>query len=283
MLPTPSTSHVAFDTIYEPAEDSYLFLDTLSDLEESIWLSERFSLEQPGQRNGPLPTSASSPSPVIVEVGTGSGVILGFLAANCKTIIGRSDILTIGTDVNRNACSATRQTVKVAIADKYAEESFGAAPANKQEANTKASTPIQPLAVITGDLCSSLRPGMVDILLFNPPYVPTPELPHLPSPSEATSSTSGMSRFEMESYLLSLTYAGGEHGMETTNRLLDSIPQILNPERGVAYVLLCAQNKPQEVMGRINGWGNGWKTEIAGRSGVKAGWERLVIIRIWRD
>ena len=27
MLPTPDTSHVSFDTIYEPSEDSYLFLD----------------------------------------------------------------------------------------------------------------------------------------------------------------------------------------------------------------------------------------------------------------
>ncbi|EGD87067.1 hypothetical protein H112_05589 [Trichophyton rubrum D6] len=283
MLPTPSTSHVAFDTIYEPAEDSYLFLDTLSDIDESTWLSGRFSPGAFDQGNGPLPTSTTSPSPVVVEVGTGSGVILGFLAANCKAILGRSDILTIGTDVNRKACSATRQTVKVAISDKYSEENFRATPANKEGTNAKVPKPVQPLAVITGDLCSPLRPGMVDILLFNPPYVPTPELPRPPSSSEATSSANGMSKFEIESYFLSLTYAGGEHGMEITDRLLDSIPHVLNPERGVAYVLLCAQNKPQEAMDRINGWGNGWKTEIAGRSGTKAGWERLVIIRIWKN
>ncbi|KAM5474291.1 S-adenosylmethionine-dependent methyltransferase [Microsporum audouinii] len=287
MLPTPSTSHVAFDPIYEPAEDSYLFLDTLSDLDEASWLSERFNSGSSGQRNGLNPPSANSPSPIILEVGTGSGVILGFIAANCKTILGRSDILTIGTDVNMKACSATRQTVKVAVMDKHSEENYRASALDENgvesSTNSRRPKPLQPLAVITGDLCSPFQPGIVDVLLFNPPYVPTPDLPHLPSPSDTASSSTKMSKFEMESYLLSLTYAGGENGMETTNRLLDSIPHILNSERGVAYVLLCAQNKPHEIMDRIKQWGDGWKADIVGRSGVKAGWERLVILRIWKD
>ncbi|KAK2832061.1 hypothetical protein FQN49_006892 [Arthroderma sp. PD_2] len=286
MLPTPSTSHVVFDTIYEPAEDSYLFLDTLSDPKETSWLSSRFNQEAVSQGSGcPLPGS-NSPPPIILEVGTGSGVILGFIAANCKSILGRADILTLGTDVNRNACSATRQTVKVAVTEKCEEERQMAASVDKGggiPADTKGPNSLQPLAVITGDLCSPLRQGTVDILLFNPPYVPTPELPHIPSPSDMTSSSSNMSKFEMESYYLSLTYAGGKLGMETTDRLLDSIPHVLNSKRGVAYVLLCAQNKPHEVMERIKGWGDGWETDIAGRSGVKAGWERLVILRIWKS
>ncbi|KAF3480362.1 N(5)-glutamine methyltransferase MTQ2 [Arthroderma uncinatum] len=289
MLPTPSTSHVAFDTIYEPAEDSYLFLDTLSDSKETSWLSSRFHTGAISKGAGYPSSGASSPPPIILEVGTGSGVVLGFIAANCKSILGRSDILTLGTDVNRNACSAARQTVKVAVTEKHAEEQQKQKPVthdeNESELSKTAKAPntLQPLAVILGDLCSPLRPGTVDILLFNPPYVPTPELPQLPSSSDMASDTSKMSKFEMESYFLSLTYAGGELGMETTNRLLDSIPHVLNPKRGVAYVLLCAQNKPHEVMERIKGWGDGWKTEIAGRSGVKAGWERLVIIRIWKS
>lgn len=70
--------------------------------------------------------------------------------------------------------------------------------------------------------------------------------------------------------------------METTNRLLDAIPAVLAPDRGVAYVLLCKQNRPEEVKERIQGWG-GWCAEMVGSSGMQAGWEKLVIMRIWRD
>lgn len=273
MLPTPSTSHVRFDTIYEPAEDSYLFLDTLSSSTETTWLSNRFN-------DSTSPTN--SPQPAVLEVGTGSGVVLAFVAANAGFIFGRSDILTLGTDANSNACLATQRTVNVAL-----DEDLQAIDRDCNENETIPSSPAPgplPLDVMTADLCAPLRAGIVDVLIFNPPYVPTQDLPHLPSPlNTEQSKTGGLSKFEMESYLLSLSYAGGESGMETTNRLLESVPHVLNTERGVAYVLLCAQNKPDEVMARIRSWGSGWATEIVGRSGEQAGWERLVIIRIWKE
>lgn len=69
--------------------------------------------------------------------------------------------------------------------------------------------------------------------------------------------------------------------METTDRLLDAIPSVLSV-RGVAYVLLCKQNKPDEVKDRVRAWG-GWQAETVGSSGMQAGWEKLVIVRIWKD
>lgn len=274
MLPTPSTSHVSFDTVYEPAEDSFLFLDTLSSASEAAWLSERFSPSSSSEP--PTKRQKTSPPPLVIEVGTGSGVVLAFAAANAKEIFGRRDILTLGTDVNRNACAATRQTVLTAIREKNG---------NENETAVSGGLSSHFLASLTADLCSPLRSQSVDVLLFNPPYVPTPELPPLPSEADVQKEE-GMSRsakFEHESYLLSLTYAGGGDGMETTNRLLDEVPNVLNPERGVAYVLLCAQNKPEEVKERIRAWGTGWMAETVGRSGVQAGWEKLVIVRIWRE
>lgn len=272
MLPTPSTSHVRFDTIYEPSEDSYLFLDTLSSTTETEWLSSRFN-SSPADAIYPL----NSPQPTVLEVGTGSGVVLAFAAANADVIFGRPDVITFGTDVNSNACLATRETVQVALSEKLQAQR------GNEDSNTpqrQQQTTTQLAAVMTADLCAPFRAGTVDVLIFNPPYVPTPELPDLPDSDE--SKTQKLSKFETESYLLSLTYAGGDCGMETTNRLLESVPQILSPDRGVAYVLLCAQNKPNEVISRIESWGSGWTAEIVGRSGVKAGWERLVIVRIWR-
>lgn len=259
MLPTPSTSHVPFDTIYEPSEDSYLFLDTLSSASESAWLSHRFT------------SSSPTPSPLLVEVGSGSGVVLAFAAANSQQIFGRRDVLALGTDVNRNACAATRETVVTAVAE-------------RQRAGASAKSLF--LASQAADLVSSLRENAVDVLLFNPPYVPTEELPQLPGPwleeDSLSRAKSREEKFEADSYFLSLTYAGGADGMVTTNRLLEAIPRTLDPVRGVAYVLLCRQNRPEEVVQRTKGWGDGWSAEVVGDSGGKAGWEKLVIVRIWR-
>lgn len=269
MLPTPDTSHVSFDTIYEPSEDSYLFLDTLSSASESNWLSERFQKHN----------STSDPVPLVVEAGTGSGIVLAFVAAQSQEIFGRRDIITLGTDVNRDACLATNKTVSTAL---KAQRESRETPAIEEGPSSTLQT--VHISSITGDLCSALRPGSVDVLLFNPPYVPTAELPKLPSAAQndpvTTQSMSRSAKFENDSYFLSLTYAGGADGMETTYRLLDAIPEILSP-RGVAYVLLCKQNRPDDVKERIRGWG-GWNAETVGSSGMQAGWEKLVIIRIWR-
>lgn len=241
MLPTPDTSHVSFATIYEPAEDSYLLLDTLSNPSEISWLRHRFK----------------STAPLTAEVGTGSGVVISFLAANAEHIFGQP-IISLGVDVNMNACKATRQTASKAVVDQSSESSY--------------------LASICGDLCSSLRPGSIDILIFNPPYVPSEELPAFPNATRVY-----RDKFEHESHLLALSYDGGEDGMETTNRLLAQMPAVLS-KAGAAYVLLCAQNKPSLVKESIRSLPNGpWLVETVGTSGKKAGWEKLQIVRIWRD
>ena len=240
MLPTPSTSHVTFDTIYEPAEDSYLLLDTLSSASETLWLHHRFPPE--------------SPVPLAFESGSGSGVVIAFLTAHAKTILGREDILTFAGDVNVNACHATKQTV------------------------TEAKTEHKSVAMFLGSSCSDLVSCLIknslDLVIFNPPYVPTSELPALPSAGQSPETS-----VESGSHLLSLSYAGGAQGMETTYRLLKALPEILSA-RGIAYVLLCAQNKPEVVKAFVR---SELKlcVETVGTSGATAGWERLQVIRIW--
>jgi release factor glutamine methyltransferase len=71
--------------------------------------------------------------------------------------------------------------------------------------------------------------------------------------------------------------------MVVTNRMLEQVPDLLREGRGVGYVLLCAQNKPEVVKQRIRAWGPGWMAETVGSSGKKAGWEKLVIVRIWKS
>ena len=251
MIPTPSTSHVNYNRVYEPAEDSYLLLDTLSAPAETAFLHDRCS-----------PTTVS---PLAVEVGTGSGVILAFIAANAERLFGRNDLATIGIDVNDFACRATADTLNLAIKE---------APSDQAAMFCDS---------INGDLLASLRPKSVDILVCNPPYVPTETLPNEDNLDDFADREDFASdeAFERDSRLLALAYAGGADGMEITNRLLDQLPEALS-DRGVAYILLCAQNRPEAVKERIRTWAGGWSAETVGSSGKKAGWEKLCILRIWR-
>jgi release factor glutamine methyltransferase len=254
MLPTPSTSHVCFDNVYEPAEDSYLLLDTLSEASQVAFLSERFS--------------KVTPPPLVLEVGTGSGVVLAFVTAQSLNIFGRKDVITLGTDINSFACRATAKTVETAR--------------REQLDLTHSSCAIFSNTIIA-DLASPIRHSVVDVLIFNPPYVPTEELPDTSNQeSYNIPTTSTATAFERDSHLLSLSYAGGIDGMETTNRLIEQLPQILRVRRGVAYILLCAQNKPLEVVERISAWGFGWCAEKVGDSRKKGGWEKLQVLRIWQ-
>ncbi|KAK3112872.1 S-adenosylmethionine-dependent methyltransferase [Teratosphaeriaceae sp. CCFEE 6253] len=245
MLPTPSTSHIDPNRIYEPAEDSYLLLDTLGSASEIAFLTTRFA--------------PATPAPLILEVGVGSGVVLAFVTAHAEHILGRADLLAVGTDVNRFACSAAAQTVRVAV-----DEQVRAGKSAGQFSDC-----------ITVDLATALRPGSVDVLIFNPPYVPSETLP------DAAESTSARDSFERDSHLLALSYAGGVDGMEATDRLLAQLPDVLS-KRGLAYVLLCKQNRPQVVLDRIRSWPGGWAAEVVGTSGKTAGWEKLCVLRIWK-
>ncbi|KAK7521690.1 uncharacterized protein IWZ02DRAFT_136285 [Phyllosticta citriasiana] len=254
MLPTPNTSHVSFDRVYEPAEDSFLLLDTLSSDNEKSFLSKRFD-----KRDG------HCGSPLVVEVGTGSGIVLAFIAQNTDILFQRNDVLTLGIDISAFACHATGETVATAI----------------QETRSRNPHPSVFLDAINADLLSPLKLGAVDVLIFNPPYVPTPALPDATKHDEYNQYAHKTS-FDQDSYLLELSYAGGSDGMETTNRLLDQLPSILHAQRGVAYVLLCAQNKPREVQARVRDWGADWDAEFVGSSGKTAGWEKLQVLRVWR-
>ncbi|KAI9897463.1 hypothetical protein N3K66_007319 [Trichothecium roseum] len=276
MLPTPDTSHVPYERVYEPAEDSFLLLDTLSSPSETHFLSNRF------RGHGQTTTAAA---PLVVEIGTGSGVVLAFLNAHAGPIFGTRAVLTAGVDLNPFACAATRRTVLGAAA----RDGPGTCGAH--------------LASLAGSLTSPLREGIVDVLVFNPPYVPTSEMPVRPEtypepPSSAATAASTISgggggggggtgtkttTFEDDSYLLALSYAGGKDGMETTEKVLEALPRTLS-RRGCAYVLLCAGNRPDEVKRRVEeGLGAPWRAVTVGTSGKTAGREKLQIVRIWRD
>ncbi|KAL9092425.1 MAG: hypothetical protein Q9159_000933 [Coniocarpon cinnabarinum] len=246
MLPTPNTDHIS-SSIYPPSEDSYLFLDALSAASERQYLTDRFR--------------RLHRTPLAVEIGTGSGLILASLTANAAAITGRQDLLTVGVDVNVEACRAGQVTV-----EKHCDEIC-----DGDDVQLGVN-----LGCITADLGSAIRPRTVDVLLFNPPYVP--------SDAVATyEKLEDLEPFDLQNTLLALATDGGADGMEVTDRLLAALSTVLGA-CGVAYVLLCRRNQPEQVVERVKAWqGSQWAAEVVRTSGRTGGLENLCIVRIARD
>ncbi|GAA5825896.1 hypothetical protein JCM11251_000043 [Rhodosporidiobolus azoricus] len=86
MIPTPLTNHLSardFESVYEPAEDTFILLDALEQDQELL-----------------------KGSTVCLEVGSGSGCVSAFLGAIC----GASSALYLCTDLNPPSTRATLQT-----------------------------------------------------------------------------------------------------------------------------------------------------------------------------
>ncbi|XP_017047544.1 methyltransferase N6AMT1 [Drosophila ficusphila] len=143
-----------------------------------------------------------------VEIGSGSGVIITALAKKLASFS-----LCLATDINPKACNATRRT------------------AVRNGAR---------LDSIRCNLADALRPQSVDVLLFNPPYVVTSdeELQTQQFDSHVESSTDPN---------LVFSWAGGQDGRRVTDILLKQLDDILSP-RGVLYILLLRENKPDEII-----------------------------------
>ncbi|ODV81062.1 putative methylase [Suhomyces tanzawaensis NRRL Y-17324] len=217
MLATPVVKDLNYDKVYEPAEDSFLLLDCFE--EQSLYLKSRFS----------------SNVPVVVEIGSGSGIVTTFLHQHILP-----ESVYIATDVNPHACETVLKTAKDNSATNYLVDSCQM------------------------DLTTAVRKQEVDVLVFNPPYVPAEEVPKVPETSE-------------DSTWLDLALLGGPDGMIITWKVLHSLDTILSP-KGAAYILFCARNKPDEVAEKMRALG--WDCEVVIHR--KAGWEVLSVIRFTR-
>jgi len=131
-----------------------------------------------------------------VEIGSGSGLSISFLSKELGTSVN-----CIATDINPEAAYATSRT------------------SNRNNGS------VQP--IITKYIEGTRLGGLVDVLIFNPPYVPTPseEIGVLPLPA---------------------SWAGGVNGMEVLTPVLESLDNILS-QKGVFYVILEEANQPKSV------------------------------------
>lgn len=169
--------------------------------------------------------------PLVLEIGSGSGIVSAFLQ---QSILPTS--LFICTDINELACTVTLETSRT---------------------NVTSSETI--LDTIRTSLTDGLRAQQFDLIVFNPPYVPT---------ESSEIDTAGS---------ISAAWAGGADGMDVTNQLLSRVSGLLSP-RGLFYLVTVARNKPEAIIRAAHDRG------IAGRSVLerRAGREKLVILRFHR-
>lgn len=227
-FPTPTTSSVDFSKVYEPAEDSFLFLDMLE--KDAPHIHSIFKNED--IKSSHSTTTQTLPA-IVLEIGTGSGIVSSFVQQN---ILPKSEGLYLTTDLNIHACRASLDTSKENGGCNYMD-------------------------TLRVSLADSIRPHLIDLLLFNPPYVPDEIVPQIPKTDD-------------DYEWLDLALLGGVDGMEITWKLLNDLDTILSP-KGMAYIIFCKRNKPEQVAQIMSN--RGWLANQIGER--KAGWE---ILSLWR-
>ena len=103
----------------------------------------------------------------------------------------------------------------------------------KSTAMMNGLSPDDDMRAIQCDLASELLENLennVDVLIFNPPYVPTPD--------EEVGSTTG----------IEASWAGGTDGRVVLDRALPQIARLLAYPHGVAYVVVVDDNYPERIM-----------------------------------
>lgn len=141
----------------------------------------------------------------VLEIGCGTGVSSIYLGLLLKAsgIVANLNV----TDINKDAIRIAKETAnRNGIADSI-------------------------FIARLGDLATPFLPemeGKIDVLIFNPPYVPT-------------------SDHEVASEGIEASWAGGKDGRAVFDRAVPQIVSLLARPHGVAYVITVDDNKPEEI------------------------------------
>ncbi len=156
----------------------------------------------------------------VLEVGTGSGFVSAVLLANLK------DIQLIATEINPHASRCAK---------------------------------INAVEVIRTDLFEGLRlrspEARFDLILFNPPYLPTSKEEKVPG-------------------WLNYAFDGGISGRDTLDRFLDEVKNYLKP-RGEILVLISSITGLDEVKEKMEKLG--FEADVIARK--KVSFEELLVVR----
>lgn len=166
---------------------------------------------------------------------SGSGCVITFLSTLLKSI---GPVFALATDINPNAVRATQCT---AMRNLVSIDS-----------------------VITS-MCQGVRlNGKVDVLIFNPPYVPTEEIIH--------------PRNNICDNIIDAAFAGGPNGRYWIDTFLPHVHGLLS-ETGTFWLVTIEQNNPRELMKIAQ---KNWNLKSVIAKERKAGFEMLYILKFWK-
>ncbi|KAK1557406.1 hypothetical protein Q3G72_024141 [Acer saccharum] len=168
-----------------------------------------------------------------MEVGCGSGYVITSLALMLGEEV--PGVQYIATDTNSHAVEVTRETLKAHGV--HAE-------------------------LINTDIASGLEKrlaGLIDVMVVNPPYVPTPE-------------------DEVGREGITSAWAGGENGRCVIDKILPIADKLLS-DRGWLYMVTLTTNNPSQICLQMRE--KGYASRIIVQRSTEE--ESLHIIKFWRD
>ncbi|RRT65455.1 hypothetical protein B296_00016869 [Ensete ventricosum] len=168
-----------------------------------------------------------------MELGCGSGYVISSLAIMLGEL--GCGVHYFATDINPNAAQVTRETLEAH--GLHAE-------------------------VISADIASGLQKrlaGMIDVVVVNPPYVPTPEE-------------------EVGCKGITASWAGGENGRTVIDRIFPIADELLS-EKGWLYMVTLTANNPTQVCRMMKE--KGYASRIIVQRSTEE--ESLHVIKFWRD
>jgi release factor glutamine methyltransferase len=188
-----------------------------------IKLGDTYLVYEPAEDSFLLADAAlkeAKPGMRILEVGTGSGFVSAVLLANLI------NIQLIATEINPHAAKCAK---------------------------------INAVEVIRTDIFKGLKPRnfevLFDLILFNPPYLPTSKEEKVPG-------------------WLNYAFDGGISGRDTLNRFLDGVKDYLKP-RGEILVLISSITGLDEVKEKMEKMG--FAVDVVARK--KVSFEELLVVR----
>ncbi|KAG6404875.1 hypothetical protein SASPL_132452 [Salvia splendens] len=170
---------------------------------------------------------------ICMEIGCGSGYVITSLALLLEKECSGS--YYVATDINPHATTVTRETL--AAHGCFAE-------------------------VVHTDIASGLEKRLarsVDVMLVNPPYVPTPDA-------------------EVGCRGIASSWAGGEDGRRVIDRILPVADDLLS-DKGWLYMVTLTANNPVELCVQMRK--KGYASRIVLQRSTEE--ESLNIIKFWRD
>ncbi|KAK3010290.1 hypothetical protein RJ639_010795 [Escallonia herrerae] len=168
-----------------------------------------------------------------MEVGCGSGYVITTLALILE--LEANGAYYIATDINPHAVRVTRQTLE----------------AHGVQAE-----------LINTDIASGLEKRLerlVDVMVVNPPYVPTPEE-------------------EVGRVGIASAWAGGDNGRSVIDKILPVADKLLS-DRGWLYMVFLSANNPSQICIQMRE--KGYAARIVVQRSTEE--ESLHIIKFWRD